>query len=37
VAHERFRELDMSRFSKGNVVIFDIKGFLAKATVDGRL
>ena len=37
VAHDRFRELDMSRFSKDNVVIFDIKGFLAKATVDGRL
>ena len=37
VAHERFRELDMGRFSKGNVVIFDIKGFLAKSAVDGRL
>ena len=37
VAHDKFRELDMGRFSKDNVVIFDIKGFLAKAAVDGRL
>ena len=37
VAHDRFRDLDMGRFSKENVVIFDIKGFLANAAVDGRL
>jgi len=37
VAHDRFRDLDMGRFSKDNVVIFDIKGFLANAAVDGRL
>jgi UDP-N-acetyl-D-galactosamine dehydrogenase len=37
VAHDRFRELDMSRFSKDNVVIFDIKSVLAKDLIDGRL
>ena len=37
VAHERFRSLDFRRFSKENVVIFDIKGFLAPDQIDGRL
>ena len=37
VAHERFRTLDFRRFSKENVVIFDIKGFLDPDQIDGRL
>ena len=37
VAHDLFRELDISRFTKDNVVIFDIKAFLNKAFVHGRL
>jgi UDP-N-acetyl-D-glucosamine/UDP-N-acetyl-D-galactosamine dehydrogenase len=37
VAHDTFRELDMTRFSKHNVVIFDIKSFLPKTRIDGRL
>jgi len=37
VAHDQFRDLDMSRFSKDNVVVFDIKSFLDKALIDGRL
>ncbi|NCA81189.1 MAG: Vi polysaccharide biosynthesis UDP-N-acetylglucosamine C-6 dehydrogenase TviB [Opitutae bacterium] len=37
VAHEKFRALDFSRFRKENVVIFDIKAFLALDQVDGRL
>jgi UDP-N-acetyl-D-galactosamine dehydrogenase len=37
VAHNEFRDLDMTRFNKDNVVVFDIKGFLSKAAVDGRL
>jgi UDP-N-acetyl-D-glucosamine/UDP-N-acetyl-D-galactosamine dehydrogenase len=37
VAHEKFRALDFSRFSKPNVVRFDIKSFLARDQVDGRL
>lgn len=37
VAHDRFRNIDLQKFSKGNVVIFDIKAFLAKNLIDGRL
>jgi UDP-N-acetyl-D-glucosamine/UDP-N-acetyl-D-galactosamine dehydrogenase len=37
VEHDRFREIDFSRFSKNNVVIFDVKAFLDKAIVHGRL
>jgi UDP-N-acetyl-D-galactosamine dehydrogenase len=37
VAHNEFRNLDMTRFNKDNVVVFDIKGFLSKSAVDGRL
>ncbi len=32
-----FREIDFSRFSKNNVVIFDVKAFLDMAIVHGRL
>lgn len=38
VSHEQFAELDMERLTNGNdSVIFDIKGFLPKEMVDGRL
>ena len=37
VAHEKFRALDFARFKKENTVIFDIKSFLARGQVDGRL
>jgi len=37
VGHERFRDLDFSRFNKDSVVIFDAKAFLDKAAVHGRL
>ena len=37
VSHERFRELDFSRFTKPNVVLFDIKSFLPRDRIDGRL
>ncbi len=37
VAHDKFRDLPLAKFSKQNVVIFDIKGVLDAATVDGRL
>ncbi len=37
VAHDRFRGLDVKRFRKQNVVLFDIKGFWDKHAVDGRL
>jgi len=37
VGHERFRDLDFSRFNKDSVVIFDAKAFLDKAVVHGRL
>lgn len=38
VSHEQFAELDMKRLTNGDQsVIFDIKGFLPKDMVDGRL
>ncbi|MFA4943293.1 MAG: nucleotide sugar dehydrogenase [Lentisphaeria bacterium] len=37
VAHAQFKELDFGRFTKSNLVIFDIKSLLPKAMVDGRL
>jgi UDP-N-acetyl-D-galactosamine dehydrogenase len=37
VAHEKFRALDFARFKKENTVIFDIKSFLGRDQVDGRL
>lgn len=37
VAHDKFHDIDFTRFSKKNVVIFDIKAFLSRDQVDGRL
>lgn len=37
VAHDRFRELDFSKFVAEKSVIYDIKGFLDKNIVSGRL
>jgi len=38
VSHEQFAELDMQKLTNGDKsVIFDIKGFLPKDMVDGRL
>ena len=37
VAHERFRELDVETLAREKHVIFDVKGFLKKEIVDGRL
>ncbi len=37
VSHEKFGDIAFARFSKGNVVIFDIKAFIARDKVDGRL
>lgn len=37
VAHDRFRDLDFAKFSKKSVVVFDIKSFLPKDRLDGRL
>jgi UDP-N-acetyl-D-galactosamine dehydrogenase len=37
VAHDKFRELDFAKFTRKNIVIFDIKSFLPKTLVDGRL
>jgi UDP-N-acetyl-D-galactosamine dehydrogenase len=36
VAHEKFKEMDFSKFTKKGVVIYDIKAILGK-NVDGRL
>lgn len=37
VAHEKFRELDVVSLKKENGVIFDVKSFLDRKIVDGRL
>jgi UDP-N-acetyl-D-galactosamine dehydrogenase len=38
VSHEQFAQLDFKRLTNGeNSVIFDIKGYLPKDMVDGRL
>lgn len=37
VAHDKFKELDISFFEKPDHVLFDVKGFLSKELVDGRL
>ena len=37
VAHNEFKELDVTNFVKENHVIFDVKGTLPKAIVDARL
>ncbi|MEI8140753.1 MAG: Vi polysaccharide biosynthesis UDP-N-acetylglucosamine C-6 dehydrogenase TviB [bacterium] len=37
VSHDKFSDIDYSKFTKKNVVIFDIKSVLAKDLVDGRL
>lgn len=37
VAHQKFRDIDVTSFAKDKYVIFDVKGFLNKEIVDGRL
>lgn len=37
VAHEKFKGLDLARLGKDNGVVFDIKAFLGREQVDGRL
>jgi UDP-N-acetyl-D-galactosamine dehydrogenase len=37
VSHDKFRDIDFTKFTKKNVVIFDIKAILPKDRVDGRL
>ncbi|HVW15076.1 MAG TPA: nucleotide sugar dehydrogenase [Mucilaginibacter sp.] len=37
VAHNEFKHLDINSFCKANRVIYDVKGFLPKESIDGRL
>ncbi|MRJ07511.1 nucleotide sugar dehydrogenase [Ornithobacterium rhinotracheale] len=37
VSHKQFKEIDIKNLSKENSVIFDVKGFLDKEEIDGRL
>lgn len=37
VSHREFINLDVTQYSNGNAVIYDIKGLLPKEIVDGRL
>jgi len=37
VAHDAFRKYDFTRFAKPSTIVFDIKSFLARECVNGRL
>lgn len=37
VAHDRFRKIDIKNLTKDNGVIYDVKGFLDRDIIDGRL
>ena len=37
VAHNEFAEIDIPSYLKANHVIFDVKGFLSREIIDGRL
>lgn len=37
VSHDKFKELDFGKFSKDNVVLYDIKAMLDRSIVNGRL
>ncbi|MDD8017233.1 MAG: nucleotide sugar dehydrogenase [Bacteroidota bacterium] len=37
VSHSEFKKMDFKKIKNGNTVIFDVKGFLPKEIVDGRL
>ena len=37
VAHEKFHALDFNRYRQGHAVVFDLKAFLDRKQVDGRL
>jgi UDP-N-acetyl-D-galactosamine dehydrogenase len=37
VAHDKFKDIDVDQLCKSNRVIYDVKGILPKALVDGRL
>jgi UDP-N-acetyl-D-glucosamine/UDP-N-acetyl-D-galactosamine dehydrogenase len=37
VAHDKFKELNLSAHANSNSIFFDVKGFLGKDMVDGRL
>ncbi len=37
VAHEKFKELDISRITNGSCVVYDVKGALSTEIIDGKL
>ena len=37
VSHEKFKAFDLGKYQSGNAVIYDVKSFLPKEIVDGRL
>jgi UDP-N-acetyl-D-galactosamine dehydrogenase len=37
VSHKEFLDLDLSQYLKENAVVYDVKGFISKSLVDGRL
>ena len=37
VAHNEFKEFDLSRFRKNNSIVYDVKGLLNESLIDGRL
>ncbi len=37
VAHDEFKGINISKHKENGAVVFDVKGFLPKEVVDGRL
>jgi len=37
VAHDEFKELDITHISNGNSVVYDVKGILSEEVIDGKL
>ncbi|MDR3266666.1 MAG: nucleotide sugar dehydrogenase [Tannerella sp.] len=37
VAHDKFKDLDLKKLTADNCIIYDVKGFLPKEIIDGRL
>ena len=37
VAHDEFRYIDLNQLKNDICVVYDVKGFLPRETVDGRL
>ena len=37
VAHDKFNDLDITKITNGNRVVYDVKGVLSEGVIDGKL